>query len=74
MVKQLHLYMMCQEAKDEDFSGVLHKMNSYLMKQLLAKKKQSATLDFKYSRHFSFVECNDIANTSSRSFDKFIEN
>ena len=26
----------------------------------------------KYSRHFSFVECNDITTRSSRSFDKFI--
>lgn len=46
MVKQLQLYMMCHETKDEDFSGVLHKMNSYLVKQLLAKTKQSTILDY----------------------------
>ena len=37
---------MCQEIKDEDFSGILREMNSYLMKQLLAKKKQFTVLDF----------------------------
>ena len=38
-VKQLQLYVMCHETNGEDFSGVLHKMNSYLMKQLLDNKK-----------------------------------
>ena len=38
--------MMYQVTKDENFSGILHKMNSCLMKQLLAKKKQSTILDF----------------------------
>ena len=28
--------------------------------------------NFKYSRHFSFVEYNDITTKLSRSFDKFI--
>ena len=36
---------MCHETNGEDFSGVLHKMNSYLMKQLLHNKKQSTILD-----------------------------
>ena len=43
MVKQLQLYMMCLETKDEDFCGILHTMNSYLMKQLLAEKEQYTT-------------------------------
>ena len=46
MVKQLQLYVMCHETNGEDFSGVLHKMNSYLMKQLLDNKKQSTILDY----------------------------
>ena len=45
MVKQLQLYVMCHETNGEDFSGVLHKMHSYLMKQLLHNKKQSTILD-----------------------------
>ena len=45
MVKQLQLYVMCHETNGEDFSGVLHKMNSYLMKQLLHNKEQSTILD-----------------------------
>ena len=45
MVKQVQLCVMCHETNGEDFSGVLHKMNSYLMKQLLHNKKQSTILD-----------------------------
>ena len=46
MVKQLQLYVMCHKTNGEDFSAILHKMNGYLMKQLLENKKQSTVLDY----------------------------
>ena len=45
MVKQPQLYVMCHKTNGEDFSGVLHKMNSYLMKQFLHNKKKSTVLN-----------------------------
>ena len=37
-----------------------------------ARSEADDSLDLQYSRHFSFVECNDVTTRSSRSFDKFI--
>ena len=49
------LYVMCYKIKEEDFSGILHQMNSSLKKQLLAKKNQSIRIN--YNMHTVLFLC-----------------
>ena len=51
---------------------IAQRLFSFYSAKCVSKMTRIGFDGIKYSRHFSFVECDDITARSSRFFDKFI--